>query len=428
MRIFWRTVYSGLLLPLALLLLRVAAIWNAKVRESLAGRNGIWQRLEAGARRRDATKKLVWFHVASAGELLQAEPVMARLIEAGYECAVTVTSITGYRWGARRNPDLPGPLLLDFLPLDTRANARRMFLLLRPAALVFVKFDLWPNLIWEADRVSLPLFLISATLHGGSRRYSSRAGRSVYGSLYGCFAGIFAVSQGDCERFLHTCPDHSNVKNIGDTRFDSILERKQAIHPVDLPAYVKARPTIIVGSSWPADEAEVLPVVREALAEFPDLVTLLVPHEVDEPHLAAIEASFGTTPPVRLSRLAAARGEPRAILVDSVGKLSALYHYADLAYVGGSFGAGVHNVAEPLVMGVPVIFGPLYHNSPEAVEFLERGFCFSIAGAEQLRPVLFDFLSDLTRCHTIGEAAAQAIQAKGGAAEKCFTLIRTALE
>lgn len=431
MRVFWQGCYSGLVLPLLLLLVRVAAWKDRKIRQSLQGRRGLWSRIETALAARDPDKPLVWFHVASAGEFLQAQPVMGLFITAGYQCVVTVTSITGYQWGSRRNPETAGPLFVDFLPLDTRANARRLMRLLQPRALVFVKFDLWPNVIWEAARAGIPQFLVSATLHGESHRYTSAIARSLYRTIYACFAGIYAVTEEDRERFLTSCPGHPCVFNVGDTRFDSILERKKNLIPFQMPPYVKAQPVFIVGSSWPTDEVHVFPVLTEALAAFPELVALLVPHEVDGAHLKAIEDAFGSQPLVRLSDLSSkiesAKTAPRIILVDSVGKLSALYHYADFAYVGGGFGQGVHNVAEPLVMGVPAIFGPVYKNSPEALEFLQRGFCFAIEDAEGLKSIVFGFLKDPNRCHTIGKSAAQAIEGKGGASQQCFNLIRTVI-
>jgi 3-deoxy-D-manno-octulosonic-acid transferase len=453
-RWLWRALYNALLLPLLRAGARVAALRSAKLRETLAGQRGAVARLEAALAGRDAARPLLWFHVASAGELLQAQPVLERFLAAGTPCVLTVTSVSGVRW-ARRHWDAArrpaGLLAVDFLPPDTAANARRLLRTLRPTALVFTKYDLWPNLVWEAARAGVPQYLLAATLQPRSWRERSALARSFYGTLYAPLAGIFAVTEADAARFLRAAPGHAGVAVLGDTRFDSVLERRARIAPPPLPPYDGADapggagssgagpagaaqgPVLVVGSAWPPDEERVFPALREALARYPGLRALVVPHEIDAGHLAAIEAAFGPSPAgpgvptARFTALGPGAASWRLLVVDAVGVLSALYAHASLAYVGGAFTTGVHNVMEPAAMGAPPIFGPFHQNSPEAQHLLAQGLAFAIHDADGFRRVLFSLLDDPARTAALGARARAYVESQAGAAERSCARIRAEL-
>jgi len=330
-----------------------------------------------------------------------------------------------------RREALPGLLAVDYLPLDTRRNVRRLLGLLRPAALVYTKYDLWPNLVWGAARAGVPQYLLAATLHERSWRVRSALARSLYRTLYAPLAGIFAVTEADAARFLATAPGHAGVAVLGDTRFDSVLARRDAVVPPPLPPYDPAEGTVlVVGSAWPPDEQRIVPGLQEALGRYPELRLLLVPHEVDAPHLAALEAAFAAWPTARFSALQAPGAQPprwRVLIVDTVGLLSALYAGAALAYVGGAFSTGVHNVTEPAAMGAPPIFGPFHQNSPEAVHLVAQGLAYSIADAESFRRVLTALLDDPARCRELGARARAYVESQAGAAERSWARIRAGL-
>jgi len=436
-RVFWQALYNALL-PLLLAAVRLAALRSAKLRDTLAGQRGLWERLEAALAARaagSAARPLLWFHVASAGELLQAQPVLERFAAEGTPCVLTVTSVSGMRWVERRRAELPPLLAVEYLPLDTRANMRRLLALLRPAALVYTKYDLWPNLVWEAARAGVPQFLLAATLHERSGRVRSAPARSFYRTLYAPLAGIFAVTEADAARFLRTAPGHPGVEVLGDTRFDSVLARRERIAPPPLPPYdgsgegAGSAPgtVLVVGSSWPPDEQRIFPVLREALARTPALRLLLVPHETDPAHLAAIEGAFAGHALARFTALAPGAAPWRVLVVDTVGQLAALYGHAALAYVGGAFTTGVHNVMEPAAMGVPPIFGPFHQNSPEAMHLRDAGLAFAIETEADFRRVLFSLLDDPARRARIGAQARAWVESQAGAAQRAGERIRAAL-
>ncbi|MEE8436342.1 MAG: glycosyltransferase N-terminal domain-containing protein [bacterium] len=391
----------------------------------------MWRRMEAGASSRDVGRKLVWFHVASAGELLQALPVLRRLLDGGFQCALTVTSPSGIPWAQRERERLPGLIVADYLPLDCRRNARRLLRLLSPAALVYVKYDLWPNLIWEAGRAGVAQFLISAALRPGSARGRSFAARSFYASLYRAVSGIFTVTAEDRDRFLRAAPSHPNIALAGDTKYDMVLGREAELSPPPFAGISANQKWLVAGSTWPEDEARILPALIAAMRGDRTLRSIIAPHENDGERIEVLEAALRDFSPLRLSTLESGGKLPeshRVILVDSVGQLAGLYRLASIAYVGGGFGAGVHNVLEPAVMGVPVVFGPRHQNAPEAAALLEAGGAFLVRDGNAFGETLTALLEDATRRENAGAAAKAHVLARSGAAETICERIRAHLD
>ncbi|GAK58042.1 three-deoxy-D-manno-octulosonic-acid transferase domain protein [Candidatus Vecturithrix granuli] len=420
----WRLCYSWFACPLGWLVGQLLAFKNQTLKESLDGRKGLWQRLDAQLVQRDQQKPLVWFHVASAGEFLQAQPVFERCMQHGFECAITVMSVNGYKWIQKSRFRSQRPVVIEYLPLDFARNMRRLLQKLQPAVIVYVNYDLWPNLIWEAYAAGIPQYLISATIQPRSKRLTSAIARSLYRTLYACLNGIFTVTENDQQRFLATNPEHPNIQVLGDTRFDSVIARKRTLAPPKLPAYIQNKFVIVVGSSSTSDDVQIFPPLKEALQRYTNVFLIIVPHEPTEEYLQNGETFFHDFPGERLTTLQEHPTQaPRIIFVDTVGVLSALYSVGTLAYVGGGFGPRVHNVMEPAVMGLPVIFGPLYDNSPEAIDLLRRGFAFTVKNTEEFRAQLFEFLDNPEKCKQLGQQAQQVIESQAGAAERCFELI-----
>ena len=415
--------YSNFILPAIIMATKIISFKNQKMRDTLAGHTGVFERIEQQLKTRDNNKPLVWFHVASAGEYLQALPVMERLMDNDYQCALTVTSVSGYRWASKKRDQYPKLVVLDYYPLDTQTNVNRMLDLIRPDIMVYVKFDLWPNLIWESCKRKIPQILISATLHEKSKRVTSSLGKSFYGSLYQCLDQILTVTDDDKHRFLESCPTHKNIITVGDTRFDSVLDRKAKLAKPDLPEFIQHKTVLILGSIWPADEQHIFPVITKAMQAFPELFVIAAPHETDKAHIQAIEKTFQNFSPSKFTENNL-NEQNRVLIVDTVGQLSALYAYAHIAYVGGAFSTGVHNTMEPAAMGVPAIFGPFYQNSPEAMEMVQAGKCFSIKNSAEFETLLSKLLSDSQYRITAGESAAEYIQTQAGASDVCFSKIK----
>ncbi len=426
---FWQFFYSVIFLPVFRLGAILLARKKPKLRATLAGHRGMWERMQVELERRNPAAKMMWFHVASAGEFLQALPVMERFMAAGYDCSLTVTSVSGIRWVEKRRAAFPRLVMVDYLPFDTRANVARLLGLIRPVGLVYARYDFWPNLIFDVHQAGVPQFVIAAALNPESVRARMGLSRAFYRDLYGCMSGIYTVTEEDAQNFLHACPKHANVRRVGDTRVDSVIERaRQAVIPA-LPQRVAASTVVVLGSCWPQDEANVFPAMHQALARFKNVVLIVAPHETEEHYVNRVLSDFSPHGAVRLSQVDPHRPmRSRVIVVDTVGQLATLYAYADIAYVGGGFGRGVHNVLEPAVMGVPVIFGPKYANSPEAVTMRADGVGFSIANGGEFARVITDLLADDKKRVALGATARAYVEQHAGSAQQCFELIRAELD
>ena len=430
----------NLLLPVARLLLRLAALRRPKIRAGLVGRRRAEAQLTARAG--TAPRPLVWLHSTSVGEYEQARPIAQRLRQDRPEIGIlhTFFSPSGYEYAER----LGEAAWIDYLPEDTVGRMARLLDAVQPAALVFVKFDLWPNLILQAAARRIPLLLLDATLHAGSLRNRWPA-RRLYATLYRELRTIRAVTEADAARFRAIVPEHAGIVVDGDTRFDQVVQRRQAASRVALPQWINQqdRPfTFLAGSSWGADEAILVPAwleFRQSLPEASVARMILVPHEPTAAHLQPLEAMLrdrglswvrmSELPPeeTHSSGTTAASGDTEILLVDRVGVLAEMYAYADCAYVGGAFTTGVHNVMEPAIAGLPMWFGPRHTNAPEAGHLLEAGVAAVVRSpAELVEQLQTLWRQPQIRAHK-GTLARSYVESNLGAAQRCVQRILAVL-
>ena len=298
-----RFFYNWVLLPILWIVLKIKSRSDEKIRESLNGKDGACERIDKALTTRDMSKKLIWFHAVSAGEYLQAEPILHRCLEAGFQCGITVGSVNGYKWVKKKKfPQGGSPLFVDYIPFDFLENARRLLAIIQPDAIVFSKFDLWPNIVWQAYQRNIPTFLISATLQPKSMRITTKLGRMLFGEVYQELKGIFTVTEDDRKRFEITNRNHPNILSLGDTRFDSVLDRANQVELPHLPKSFEGKFVFIVGSCWPPDEEKIVGPLVQALRDYSDLVVIVAPHEPSEAHLVPIERRFAEFNPSRLSK------------------------------------------------------------------------------------------------------------------------------
>jgi 3-deoxy-D-manno-octulosonic-acid transferase len=418
-----RWAYS-ILYPAALGGARAASLLLPKVREAIAGRRGYRERWEALARSLSAAP--VWFHVASVGEFEQARPVVSAIERArpGIPVMVTFSSPSGYHFARRKERVGEGSMaFIDYLPFDRAATMRFCLERARPRLLVLVKFDLWPNLVWETHARGVPIALIDATLSPSSRRLSA-AGRVLYRDLYRRIDRILAISEEDAARFARSSPGHGGISVAGDTRFDRVVERweKRPRDSLGLPG--DGRRTLIAGSTWPPDETRLLPAVARLLREHGDLRFVVVPHEPTPSRVGALRRwaeSAGL--PFAAASDGPIREETRVVIVDVVGVLAEAYACAYAAYVGGAFSTGVHSVIEPAIAGLPVVFGPRHDNSFEALQLIARGAAASVRDEAQAYAHLRRFLFDDAVRERAGRSAKAYVESQLGATEKCMAAL-----
>ncbi len=367
-----------------------AARFDKKLARGLDARRGVTDRLATwGRTQRDAGRPLVWVHAASVGEGLQAKPVLEALrAEApSWQLAYTFFSPSAERLARTLPADVT-----DYLPLDRPVDVAAVLDALKPTALVFSKLDVWPELTLAAARRGVKLGLISATVapHSSRLRWPTRGWAEP---AYRALDRIGTISEEDGRRLEQLGARRSALEVTGDTRYDSVAERAERFDRTRDPfARLAIAPagtfTIVAGSTWPADEAVVLPAFLDFVAQVPSARLVLAPHEPNPDHLAGITqlaAKLGLPRPVRLSQVEHTSPAP-VIVVDRVGILADLYALADVAFVGGGFHrAGLHSVLEPAVFGVPVAVGPHWQMSRDATLLLERGGAIELASDGRTR-------------------------------------------
>lgn len=428
-----RALYNAAL-PLAAAAARVAGLFDRKIAAGLAGRAGLHERWRERAAVLDRRRRTVWFHVSSAGEFLQARPVID-LLAARHadkvQIALTFFSPSGMNFFRRhdRSSSNAAIVFADYLPLDTPANARFCLETLRPDLVVYVKFDLWPNLIIEAARAGIPQILISGTLSPGSWRLRRPAHR-FYGSLYSKLYSIAAITDEDAARFAGQIAGTTRVFSAGDTRFDQVCARyDNPSTRIPSAFFDDARRILIAGSTWPRDEAVVIPGFARLLRGRPETMLVLAPHEPSPKRLREIDRGLRRAglERVLLSGLGAGPTRAPVVVADGVGYLADLYRTGSAAYVGGSWTSGVHNVMEPAVAGLPVLFGPKIDNSWEAGRLVALGAGRIVRTPEEFAAAAGELLANEDLRSRLGDAASRFIRSGCGAARRCAEMIEQRL-
>jgi 3-deoxy-D-manno-octulosonic-acid transferase len=398
----------------------------SKWRRALSARRGLADRLRAFTPHRDTARQLAWFHAPSVGEALMALPVIDAL-RAGNpapQTALTWYSPSMEAFAARFAVDFR-----DYLPFDTTRGARTVLDALRPTALIYAKLDVWPLLTERAAERGVRVGMIAAALSEESSR-RGRFARSVLGGAYAALEVVGAVSADDAERLIALGVPRDAVTVTGDTRFDQAWNRIQHLDRGRPPFSLlgPARPTVVAGSTWPADEGPLLAAWERVCAALPDARLVVAPHEPTAAHLGPLRA-WGARTGLTTALLSDAAAETAdVVIVDTVGVLAELYAVAAVAFVGGGFGGfGLHSVLEPAALGVPVTFGPNWRGSRDARGLVACGAAVQAGDGATLAELLTKWLRDPLARGQAGSAAAVFIQAELGAAARSVELLNRLL-
>lgn len=414
---FYRIIYNALIIPLLYVILQFVRLFNPKVRRGIAGRRDLFQKLEESLARLPDNCPRFWFHSSSLGEFEQAKPIIAELKRIRPEAQIIVTFFSPSGYEPSRKYRLAD--IITYIPIDTLRNARKFVNLVRPTAAIIVRYDVWPNHIWELARAGVPVYLANATMRPTTKRFLPGV-RNFHTTVYGVFRSILTVTQKDAEMFGRFGLHGVHVCAIGDTRFDQVLIRRKEAESKHLlpPSITTRRKIVVVGSSWENDEEVLLPVFDKLQHEEQSLLMILVPHEPTVENIERIESMLnGHTTHIRFSGLIDYNRQ-RVVIVDSIGVLVALYKYAHVAYVGGGFKTGVHNVLEPAVYGVPVMYGPRHQNSQEAVMLVEEKAGFVVEDEKKMFRTLKRFLQDEKIRAAAGKRASAFVNRHAGATQR----------
>jgi 3-deoxy-D-manno-octulosonic-acid transferase len=428
---FWFNFYNWLAVPVMAFLFRLIAALPSrsrtveKIRKGVSGRQNLFEDLAAQLQQCGDGPR-VWIHASSMGECEQAKPIL-RELHARFPHAVRVLTLfspSAYTHLARQN--LPAEVLC-YLPFDSLPNVRRFFDLVRPVTGIFIRHDLWPNFLWEAGRRGVKLILADASVSANANSLRHKPGvRHFNREIFSNFAWIGAVSPAAAESLRPLVRYPERLHLLGDTRFDQVLFRTQGGELRRfLPEVWQTRAnTFVAGSTWPSDEEIVIPAFGAARAENPNAKMILVPHEPTEEHLYGAERMLQQYQ-LTCYRLSKSSSSPATdvLLVDRVGVLAELYGFGSVAFVGGSFGPGVHSVLEAAAHSVPVLFGPRMRNSAEAVEMEQSGIGRIIRDATEGAHVLIELLTDPPHARAWGRKCRAYVEQKTGAAREIVKLV-----
>ena len=397
----------------------VYSLFNKKVRTMWRGERAAFDVLKAKV---DPAAKYVWFHAASLGEFEQGRPLMESLRREHPEYKILLTFFSPSGYEVRKN--YAGADIICYLPLDTPINALRFLRLVRPVMAFFIKYEFWYNYLHILKHRHIPVYSVSSIFRPDQvffRWYGCQ-----YGRVLNCFTHFFV--QNEQSRQLLAQIGICCATVTGDTRFDRVLQiKEQAKHLPVVEAFLgQDRPKVFVaGSSWPPDEE----IFIRYFNEHPEWKLIIAPHVIGEDHLKQIETLLAGRRVVRyteteknLNSQLSVLNSSDVLIIDCFGLLSSIYHYGDVAYVGGGFGVGIHNLLEAAVWEVPVFFGPNNQKFQEAQSLKQSGG-FEISSYEQFAAYMSRFAADEDYLHSEGVKAGQFVKSLAGATDMILSQI-----
>ena len=403
----------------------VASAFNAKAKLWVDGRRN--QRLDK-LPNVDASKKRIWVHCASLGEFEQARPVIEKIKTDKPSSFIILTFFSPSGYEIRKNYSYVDTVL--YLPVDTAENAQTFISAINPDLALFVKYEFWHHYLSELKRRKIPTVLFAAIFRKEQVFFKWYGG--FFRNMLGCFDKIF-VQNKESQDLLKGISISSQISF--DTRFDRVFQIAQSSKPFpDIQKFKSDYKLLIAGSTWKTDE-ELLTKLVFNHRDFKGYKYIIAPHNLSEAGLTklqyTLEINTHVDPPVnvvRLSKLTADNAMSfNVIIVDTMGDLSSIYRYADIAYVGGGFDAGIHNVLEPAVYGLPVIFGPIYQKSAEAKELIEISSAFSIEDEKQLQNLVLKLDGNAEFMKTASTSAADYVKQRLGGVEDIYNCVVTVI-
>ena len=386
----------------------IASCFNKKVKKMWAGER---QALKVLREKVDPNARYIWFHAASLGEFEQGRPLMEYLRKTHPEYKILLTFFSPSGYEVRKNYE--GADIICYLPLDTIRNARRFLRAIKPVMAFFIKYEFWYNYLHILQHRGIPTYSVSSIFRP-DQIFFQWYGKG-YGRVLKCFTHFF-VQNIESKNLLAKLDIH-DVEVVGDTRFDRVLQIKEASK--QLPIVEKftenTSKVFIAGSSWLPDEE----VFLKYFNLHKDWKLIVAPHVIGEDHLAQI---FELLKGRRVVRYTEATEEnvkdAEVLIIDCFGLLSSIYHYATISYVGGGFGVGIHNVLEAAVWDIPVIFGPNNKRFQEAQGLIMAGGGFEINDYQSFRDLMMRFETDEMFLQTSKKHAGEFVKGRAGATEK----------
>jgi 3-deoxy-D-manno-octulosonic-acid transferase len=390
------------------------APFNAKAKLLVNGRKGLLKQIEQTV---EKGQEYIWFHFASLGEFEQGRSVMEQIKQRFPSEKIIVTFFSPSGYEIRKNTPLADYVF--YLPADTSKNARKLLDILNPKFAVFTKYEYWYHYFNELNKRNIRLLMISAIFREDQIFFKQYGGffRSILKKV-----SYFFTQNNESVNMLKWI-GITKAGLAGDTRFDRVVELPKQ-HKEILPAlhFSKDSNVLVAGSTWQEDEI----LLKELLEKHKDLKAIIAPHEIHDDHINALQKMFPNA--MLFSKYDTYTDQQktvsRELIIDNIGMLSSLYHYGRIAYIGGGFGAGIHNTLEAATYGMPVIFGPKYEKFQEAIDLLELGAGFSISKYQELEEV-FSALQQSDKLLKSSLAAKNYVQQRSGATQIIMKYLET---
>jgi 3-deoxy-D-manno-octulosonic-acid transferase len=404
-----RTLYS-IAIYCYRVLIHAASVFNSKAKLWVDGRKDVLQKIDSVlSTLRSTDSPLVWFHCASLGEFEQGRPLIEkyRATHPGTIILLTFFSPSGYE--IRKN--YKGADLICYLPIDTRCNAKQFLDIVKPQAAFFIKYEFWFNYLSELKKRNVRTYLVSGIFRENQHFFKWYG--TWFRKQFNSFSHFYLQNE-NSEQLLNSI-GFKNTTVVGDTRFDRVSEIVKNVKSISLIEQFKGNnPVFIAGSTWKEDEKLV------SNFKFENFKLIIAPHEIDEEHIRSIEAKFTRRVGACL-RYSQANPQSvqnvKVLIIDNIGMLSSLYQYGSIAFIGGGFGKGIHNILEAATFGLPLIFGPNYEKFTEAKELIKLGGAFSVSDKEEFEKII-SLLQDEQMLKTASHICKYYVESRVGASDK----------
>lgn len=404
----------NILTVLASQLVKVLALFSPKIKLFVNGRKNVFETLATKIKPKDQT---IWFHAASLGEYEQGLPVMEKIKQEfpNHKIVLTFFSPSGYE--VRKNNTVTDVTV--YLPLDTKSNAEEFLKLVHPELVFFIKYEYWPNYLNELKKANVKTYLISGIFREKQAFFKWYGG--FYRNALKTFDYFFV--QNESSKTLLQSLGYQNVKISGDTRFDrvvAILYRDNTLDFID--QFKNNTTTIVIGSSWPKDESLLVNFINQTNDK---VKFIIAPHNIKAEQISNLKSQISKPTVLFSEKEGKNLSYFQVFIIDTIGILTKIYSYADIAYVGGGFGnPGVHNILEPATFGIPIVVGPNYSHFAEATALVNMEGCISISNQDELNDALQNLISNEDIRHEKGHICETFVQMNIGATEVILRHVR----
>jgi len=390
------------------ILINLSAPFNIKARQISKGRAQVFAGIAAKI---NHDRPIIWIHCASLGEFEQGRPVIEAIRKTHPEYRIFLTFFSPSGYEIRKNYDLADYIF--YLPADTKKNAVKLISLVRPELVFFVKYEFWFHYLNELKKKNIPVYLFSSIFRENQLFFKNSPWGKWYREMLGCVSHFFVQDEKSVE--LLNQIGIQQVSRAGDTRFDRVAEI--ALHGKNIPIVEKFKgdsQLVVAGSTWKPDEELLIQYINS----HPETKFIIAPHETKRSNVERLINLLKTSVICYTEVTEESDMNKQVLIVDTIGLLSSIYKYADIAYIGGGFGVGIHNTLEAAIFGIPIIFGPNYLKFQEATSMVNLGIAFPVADYELFQTTMTNLLTNTQKRNSISNECITFTKQNIGATQK----------